>query len=75
MLALQFVGWLAAIFGIMLLFTPKVLIKINDFVNKVLLDIDVMTPRMRTAIGIFLCIASLVILFTAYHLGHRFGMK
>ena len=75
MLFLKFVGWISAIFGLMFLLFPKMLAKINDAVNKILLDLDSMFYKLRVGIGISLCLVSITMFFIVYYMAHKYGMR
>ena len=71
MFLLKFVGWVSAVFGLMFLFAPRSLAKINSAVNKVLLDLDTVLYKMHIGIGISLCLVSFMAFFVAYYLSHK----
>ncbi len=75
MLFLKFVGVISGIFGLMFLFTPKLLVLINSAVNKILMDIDNAFYKLRIGIGISLCFVSITMFFIVYYMVIKFGVR
>ena len=75
MLFLKIAALISGIFGLMFLFTPKMLMKLNGAVNRVLLDFDSMLYRRRIGIGISLCLISLILLFAISYIVQKSGIR
>jgi hypothetical protein len=61
------IGILAGVMGLLLLFAPGVLRKINDFSKKMISQIDTITFSYRIGFGVSLLIASLFLVFMGYY--------
>jgi len=61
------IGVLAGVMGLLLLFAPGVLKKLNDLSKKMITQFDVMTFSYRIGFGVSLLIASLFMLFMGYY--------
>ncbi|MEW6408715.1 MAG: hypothetical protein AB1488_01200 [Nitrospirota bacterium] len=66
-------GILSTFFGILFLFSPKTITKINERVNKLLLDLDKRTLAYRGGIGLSMLIAAVLFFFIAYYMRMKFG--
>ena len=75
MLFLKLVGWVSGIIGLMLLLTPNMLLKANNVINKILMDVDSKVYKLRLGIGISLCLVSATMFFIVYYMAVKFGMK
>lgn len=58
---------LAGVMGLLLLFAPEVLRKINEYSKKMIAQIDTVTFSYRIGFGVSLIIASLFMFFMAYY--------
>ncbi|MDP2279482.1 MAG: hypothetical protein Q8K51_14805 [Nitrospirota bacterium] len=61
------IGVIAGVMGLLLLFAPGVLRKLNDFSKKMIAQIDTATFSYRIGFGVSLIIASLFMFFMAYY--------
>lgn len=75
MLFIKIVGIVSGVIGLMLLFAPKVFIKLNDTANKVRLEIDSKCYNLRVGIGISLVMVSLTMFFIIYYMAQKFGLR
>lgn len=75
MLLLKFAGCLSALFGLLFLFSPKLLAKLNETVNKVLLDLDSTLYKMRIVMGLLLCLMGAMMFYIGYYVEHTGVLK
>ena len=61
------IGVIAGVMGLLLLFAPGVLRKLNDLSKKMIAQIDTATFSYRIGFGVSLIIASLFMFFMAYY--------
>ncbi len=66
-------GVISAFFGILFLFSPKTLTKINEFTNKLIANLDTKTFAYRGGIGLSMLIAAVLFFFIAYYMRRKFG--
>ncbi len=71
MILLKLIGCLSIIMGLMLLFFPKTFARLNQTVNKVLLDLDSALYKMRLGMGILLLVIGTAIFCIAYYIGQK----
>ncbi len=63
----MWIGIIAGVMGLLLLFAPGVLRKVNDFSKKMIAQIDTATFSYRIGFGVSLIIVSLFMFFMAYY--------
>jgi uncharacterized BrkB/YihY/UPF0761 family membrane protein len=77
MVFLAFVGIVAFVFGLLLLFFPEAIQSINEKTNKIMsqsfVSIDDKVYRLRIGVGVSLILVSFLMLFTVYYLIKRYG--
>ena len=61
------IGVLAGVMGVLLLFAPGVLKKMNEMSQRMIARIDITTFKYRIGFGVSLLIASLFMLFMGYY--------
>ncbi len=61
------IGVLAGVMGVLLLFAPGALKKMNEMSQKMIARIDITTFKYRIGFGVSLLIASLFMLFMGYY--------
>ncbi|MBI4690622.1 MAG: hypothetical protein HY754_10205 [Nitrospirae bacterium] len=66
-----YIGLLALIAGVFLLFAPSILRKANEISSKIITKVDTLTFAYRVGVGVSFFIASAFMFFMAYY----FSMK
>ena len=66
MLFLKLAGIVAVVFGALYLFAPATVERLNNAVNKVVMDVDAALYRSRVAVGVVLCLLGVGMLVIAF---------
>ncbi len=71
MIWLYFLGAVALLVGILLIFSPRSLIKASEELNRMVTKIDEQVIKYRVGVGVSLILAAIFLIFYAYMIGRR----
>lgn len=66
-------GIVALVFGIMILFFPRVIYRVSEKVNKMSFHIDESIYALRAGVGVSLLLVAVMVLFVAYFMFRKYG--
>ncbi len=66
MIWIVFLGLFTLLFGLLFIFSPKILTKMSEGLNKMIQEVDTQVMRNRVAVGAILVILALFLFYYAY---------
>ena len=67
----RLIGFLALVIGLLLLFAPRALKRVNEFSARMIVKTDNLTFSYRIGFGVSLMLASLFMFFMAYYFAKK----